>query len=154
MGDLSNILAAFGTAFGTIKKAADYQLDVAQANSDFVFREEDSFPVVLTVAGDAQYEERPGRITRVTQDFTHYGYVKSEDALQTTAVKMREDLTRCIGQNQTLDGVCNWIAIRGAGPAGEIFQGGFGYAPGFQFPHGCVKVETLVEYGIKNIDGG
>ena len=154
MGKLNDILQGLETALEKISVANGYQLNVAQVDRNFEFEESQKFPAILIVAGSGSYEGLSGNRSRVPNTFTVYGYVKDDRALQATAVKMREDITRCIGREGENINAITGADVVSAGAADDIFPGGYGYAPGFMFPFACVKVVCGVEYDILNTDGG
>ena len=154
MGKLNDILTGFETALKTITVNNDYQLTVRRVDRNFIFVEVDKFPSIWIVADWGDYNEVTSNKSRIPKDFIIYGYVKDKAALQSTMVKMLEDITRCIGKNQKTIAGCDYVDITGAGPAKEVFPGGYGEAPGFMYPFGCVKIACSVEYTIDNEEGG
>ena len=154
MGQLNTILTGFETALKEIKPANQYQLNVRRVDRNFCFFETMDYHAIKIMADVGTYDAVTSNRSRVPKLFNIYGFVFDSASLQSTAIKMLEDITKAVGKNELIISPQRGVNIISGGPADEIFTGGFGEAPGFQFPHACVRVTCEVEYEINNVDGG
>ncbi|MCK5606427.1 hypothetical protein KAR91_31285 [Candidatus Pacearchaeota archaeon] len=147
---VNDILNSFEDAFRQIKAGEDYYLNIQEVDRNFHYLETKPYNAIHIIAGTGKHEERTSGITEIPKVFTIYGFVYDPLALQSTAVKMIDDINTAIGKNQDNIKFCTGVQVVEDGPAEEIFQGGNGEAPGYAYPHACMKVVCKVEYRINN----
>lgn len=148
---VNDILTSFEEALRQIKASSDdYHLNIQEVDRNFHYVETKAHNAILILAGDGKHEEKASSVTDIPRVFTIYGFVHDENTLQSTAVKMTDDIIKAIGKNRDNIAFCTGVQIIEDGPADEIFAGGNGEVPGFNYPHACVKVVCVVEYNIKN----
>ena len=157
MSKITTVLTNLETALKTITTDNGYNFDVTNVDKNFVLSDSFSSPALLPLAGEPIVEEMSGGVAFIKQIVTIYYYIKDATAtptLQTKMLELREDITKCLGLNETLSDACDRIIILdGAGPAGDVFEGGYGYAPGYWPPFCCGKVPCQVEYQEDLVNG-